>query len=143
MAFVEKNTLGGFNTLADVMHWANVTGTSGDRSTLLGAFLSSAGAAMDTPPRILGVISDANFERVAAAVKLVTGAQDALVETPPNLVQMGALTSLGLACRLKTGLLASLPAAPPPPNNAVSTAFAGGGQCPPCKVLPVWAWRAV
>ena len=89
---------------------------------------------MDTPPRILGVVSEANFERVAAAVKLVTGAQDALVETPPNLVQMGALTSLGLACRLKTGLLASLPAAPPPPNNAVSTAFAGGGQCPPCKV---------
>ena len=69
MALVDQTTLDGFNTLADVMNWANVTGTSGDRSTLLGAFLFSAGAAMDTPPRILGVVSEANFERVARALR--------------------------------------------------------------------------
>lgn len=116
------------------MHCAIVIGTPGDRSTLLGAFLFAAGVAIDTPPRILGVVSEANFERVVAAGKLVTGAPDAEVQTPPNLGQMGALTGVGHACRLKTGLLASLPAVALPPMIAASAAIGGRGAVPPCKV---------
>ena len=129
MAFINQATLDGFSTLADVVAWANVTGTPGDRSTLLGAFLLAAGASMDTPPRTLGVVSESDFNQVANAVVLVSGGPDAPVSTPPNLVQKGAITSVGYACRLKTGLLASLPAVAPPPNNAVSAAFNGGGGC--------------
>ena len=84
MAFIDQATLDGFNTRADVTVWAKIIGDPGDRSTLLGAFLFAAGAAMDTLPHILGVVSEGDFNRVADAVVLVSGGADAPVRTPPT-----------------------------------------------------------
>ena len=134
MAFIDQNTLDTFNTLGDVLQWARVTGDPGDVSTLRGAFLQAAGATEDLPPRILGVVDDQTFERVAGAVKMISGNADAPVETLPTLAQMGSLSSVGHACRLKAGLLASLPAAAAPLVHAAPAASTGGVAVPPCKV---------
>ena len=134
MAFVDQATLDNFNTLGDILQWARVTGDPGDVATLRGAFLKAVGATEDMPPRILGVVDDQAFERVTAAVKMISGDPDHPTETLPTLAQMGALSSVGHACRLKTGLLASLPAAAAPPVHAASAASPGGLAFPPCKV---------
>ena len=121
---LSQTELDAFRTLGDVLTWAGVDGTDGDRSTLLGAFLGATGASVAALPRMFGVIPKADFDAVINAVEMVAGTADQPIRTPPNLIQRGALISVGYACRLKTGLLESLPAAAvtAPPANALQVA---------------------
>ena len=75
----------------------------------------------------LAKISDGRFTHNRTGTKICAAFQTG---APPNLVQKGAITSVGHACRLKTRLLASLPAAALPATAAAPAAARGGGGGP-------------
>ena len=126
--FVTQAELDAFRTLGDVLDWAGVLGDPTSASTLRGAFLLATGATEAALPRALGVIAALDFDAVVNQVEMA-GADPQAATIAPNLIQRGALIGVGLACRLKTGLLDHLPAGvqlPPawqaqaPPNGAVA-----------------------
>ena len=71
-ALITQTELDGFNTMGDVMAWAQVDGDADDQSTELGAFCVATEAAVGTPPCIFGVVMEADFNAVANAAHLRT-----------------------------------------------------------------------
>ena len=112
--FVTQSELDAFRSLGDVLDWAGVDGDPNNATTLRGAFLAATGAAEASLPRTFGVISAADYLAVINQVTMA-GADLQAPGIAPNLVQRGALIGVGLACRLKTGLLDHLPVGVPVP----------------------------
>ena len=134
-AFVTQAELDGFRSLGDVLDWAGVMGDPANASTLRGAFLAATGAVEASLPRAFGVIASADFDAVINQV-MMAGADVQAPAIAPNLLQRGALIGVGLACRLKTGLLDHLPAgAPVPPGWQVPLPPAGAVALVPGPIV--------
>ena len=124
MAMITQQQLEDLNTLAQFMDFAGVAGETADTGTLKGAFLAAIGAGETTVPRGLGLIPKEQFEAVVNTIQLVSGPAEARVTLPPNLMQRGALITVGYLCRVKVGLLETLaPTTHPPALSPVVTAM--------------------
>ena len=135
-AFMTQQELDALLTLGQVMDYAQIpAGDPADPSNLRGAFLAATGATETALPRIFGVIPEDVFDGVINAITIAAAPPvantPAAPPVPPNLFQRGNLITVGLICRLKTGLLDSLvaqlaaaggtpaPVLPPQPNALV------------------------
>ena len=123
-------------TLGQVMDYAQIpAGDPTDPTNLRGAFLLATGATELALPRVFGVIPEDVFDGVINAITIAAAAPVANAQAAPpvaaNLFQRGNLITVGLICRIKTGLLDSLVAQlaaaggaplvvqpPPPASNA-------------------------
>ena len=128
-AFMTQQELYALLTLEQVMDYAQIpAGDPTDPSNLRGAFLLATGATETALPRIFGVIPEDVFDGVINAIAIAAAPPvantPAAPPVPANLFQRGNLITVGLICRMKTGLLDSL----------VSQLAAAGGA--PLALLP-------
>ena len=84
-----------FVTLKEVLTWAAVPGDIADEKTMQGALMLALGATAAMPPRVIGAMSEGDFQSIVEKVK-VDG-------QPPTPVQRTTAELFGRACRVSSG----------------------------------------
>ena len=79
-------------TLKEVLSWAAVPGEIADVKTMQGALMLALGATAGMPPRVIGAMSDGDFQSIVEKV-MVDG-------QPPKPVQRTTAELVGRACRI-------------------------------------------
>ena len=82
-------------TLKEVLAWAAVPGDIADEKTMQGALMLALGATAAMPPRVIGAMSEGDFQSIVEKV-MVDG-------QPPTPVQRTTAEWFGRACRISSG----------------------------------------
>ena len=126
MAQLPLDEISQLHTLDAVLQFCTIVGTD-EVTTMRGAFLAAIGAVGTTPPRVLGVIAEADYVAVVDTIRIAGGTVDAPAQIAPNLGQRGAMILVGLVCRTQLGIgtraaappVAQAPAVLPPTGRRV------------------------
>ena len=99
MAFPTLAQVESFHTVGDIANFIPLKGDQADKTTARGAIYSLLGCTDDTPPRIVGMESDTDFDSEVAQCMLDPDG------TPqkPNLTSRGSMKLLGKICRVMAG----------------------------------------
>lgn len=125
MTELTEAQLNGIASIGDAARLAQLEGADTDRSTLLGSFLHTIGARLDTTVSALGIIKPDDFEAALRNWKIQTPpavAADPPGERSPTLIELGKATYVGRIARAKLGLETltrpgALAAAAAPPSS--------------------------
>ena len=90
--------LASFNTLSDVVQWAELDGDVEDPQSVAGSFLQMLGAKANTQLEIAGSIKEFDWKEAVRSWKIGVAAHN------PTPIQKAQIDMIGLACRLAAGV---------------------------------------